>query len=468
MKFIDREAEMSRLERVVSEEQAALVVVWGRRRLGKSRLLAEWCGRHGGAYWVADESAAAIQRQYLAEELDRLFPGFSSVIYPDWSVLLDRLSSEANRSGWRGPVVLDEFPYLVAAAPELPSILQRWVDREKRAGGVVLALSGSSQRMMMTHVLNADAPLYGRADEILKLEPLLPGYIRDAVAGMSSQETLDFYAGWGGVPRYWELAQRFAGDHVAAIDELVLSPLGVLHDEVDRLLRQEMPSAVPLRPILDAIGLGAHRSSEIAGRLQTAATSITRSLQQLQALGYVRREVPFGVNEKRSKKALYKLGDPFLRLWFRGVASHRGVLQSASKAGRRKLLRGVWPHLRAEAWEELCRASVPFLRPCNRDWCRAGRLWADHEWDVVSNSLEGDLLLLGECKSLQRPASQRDINGIVKQLLGKGPPPLKQAAGMRTEYLVFVPEAEHPLPSLPPDVHVIEGSQVFSSLVRED
>ena len=468
VKFINRVEELRRLERVVAEEQAALVVVWGRRRLGKSRLLAEWCRRHGGAYWVADESAAAIQRQYLSEELDRAFPGFASVIYPDWSALLARLSSEASQRGWHGPVVLDEFPYLAAAAPELPSILQRWIDREKRTGGVVLALSGSSQRMMMDHVLHADAPLYGRADEVLKIEPLLPGYIRDAVHSMSSQETLDFYTGWGGVPRYWELAQRFAADHVDAIDELVLSPLGVLHDEVDRLLRQEMPSAVPLRPILDAIGLGAHRSSEIAGRLQRAATSITRSLQQLQSLGYVRREVPFGVDEKRSKKALYKLGDPFLRLWFKGVAAHRGVLQSASRAGRRKLLRGVWPHLRAEAWEELCRESVPFVRPCNRDWCRAGRLWGDNEWDLVSNSLDGDVLLIGECKSLLRPARPRDIGKIVEQLLSKGPPPLRHAAKMRTEYLVFVPEAEHPLPTLPHHVHVIEGKQVFSSLVQED
>ena len=468
MKFIDREAEMGRLERVVMGEQAALVVVWGRRRLGKSRLLAEWCCRHEGAYWVADESAAAIQRQYLSEEMDRVFPGFSSVVYPDWTALFNRLSSEASQRGWRGPLVLDEFPYLVAAAPELPSILQRWVDREKRTGGVVLALSGSSQRMMMSHVLNADAPLYGRADEILKIEPLLPGYIRDAVPNLTAQATLDFHTSWGGVPRYWELAQRFEDEYVAAIDELLLSPLGVLHDEIDRLLRQEMPSAIPLRPILDAIGLGAHRSSEIAGRLQTAATSITRNLQQLQSLGYVRREVPFGVNEKRSKKALYKLADPFLRLWFRVVASHRGGLQSASKTGRRKLLSAVWPQLRAEAWEELCRDSIPFLRPLNRDWHRAGRLWADHEWDLVSTSLEGDTLLLGECKSLLRPARSADINRIVGQLMSKGAPPLKTAAkGMHTEHLIFVPEARHPLPPLPHNVHVIEGKQVFSSLVHE-
>jgi AAA+ ATPase superfamily predicted ATPase len=467
MKFIDREEEMGRLDRVAAGSDAALVVVWGRRRLGKSRLLTEWCRKHGGTYWVADESAAAIQRRYLAEEMDAVFPGFSSVVYPDWTALFTRLSSEASQRGWHGPLVLDEFPYLVAVAPELPSILQRWVDREKRTGGVVLALSGSSQRMMMSHVLNSDAPLYGRADEILKIEPLRPGYIGEALPRLTPQAALDFYACWGGVPRYWELAHPFGADHTAAVDELVLSPLGVLHDEIERLLRQEMPSAIPLRPIMDAIGLGAHRSSEIAGRLQTAATSITRSIQQLQSLGYVRREVPFGLNEKRSKKAVYKLSDPFLRLWFNVVASHRGGLQSASKAGRRKLLSRVWPQLRAEAWEEICRDSVPFLRPLNRDWCRAGRYWAGHEWDLVSTSLEGDTLLLGECKSLSRPARPADINKIVAQLMGKGLPPLKDAEKLSKVYLIFVPAVESPAPSLPPNVHVVEGKQVFSALVQE-
>ena len=168
MKFIDREEETGRLDRIAGGNQAALAVVWGRRRLGKSRLLTEWCRKHGGTYWVADESAAAIQRRYLADEMDTVFPGFSLVVYPDWTALFTRLSTEASQRSWRGPLVLDEFPYLVAAAPELPSILQRWVDREKRTGGVVLALSGSSQRMMMSHILNSDAPLYGRADEILK------------------------------------------------------------------------------------------------------------------------------------------------------------------------------------------------------------------------------------------------------------------------------------------------------------
>ena len=135
MQFVDRHEELRRLDQAVLQGRPGLVVVWGRRRVGKSRLLAEWIGRTGGLYWVADESAAVIQRGYLAAELETILPGFASVDYPDWATLLERLSRDAAAVRWRGPLVLDEFPYLAAQTPELPSVLQKWIDREKRQGG---------------------------------------------------------------------------------------------------------------------------------------------------------------------------------------------------------------------------------------------------------------------------------------------------------------------------------------------
>lgn len=469
MDFINRGDEMNRLLHVVEQGQSALVVIWGRRRLGKSRLLTEWCKKVKGTYWVADESAPAIQRRYLADELAAVFPGFSDVSYPDWSVLLSRLSSEARQTGWRGPLVLDEFPYLVSGAPDLPSIMQKWIDREKREGGIILALSGSSQRMMFDSILNANAPLYGRADELFSLAPLLPGYICQATSLSDPQSLLDFYTCWGGVARYWELAQPFQGNHKEALDERVLSPLGVLHDEVNRLLREEIPSAMPLRPVMDAIGLGAHRTSEIAARLQIPATSLSRSLTQLQLLGYIRREIPYGENEKSSKKALYRLADPFLRLWFNVVAPHRGILQTASKAVRIKCLKESWPGLRAQAWEDLCRMALPQLRLFQREWHPAGRYWAGNqsEWDVVCQSLADDMLILGECKSLARPATRADIEKIIRDLMAKTLPDNIGTRQRQHEYVIFVPELAPNVGSLPGNIHIVDGQRVFRVLVAQ-
>ena len=112
------------------------------------------------------------------------------------------------------------------------------------------------------------------------------------------------WAAWGGVPRYWELASVIDGPMHRRIDHLVLDPMGPLHREPERLLLEEAPPAMEVRPVLDAIGMGAHRVSEIAGRLARAATSMSRPLQRLQELGLVRRETPFGEPERDIRASL--------------------------------------------------------------------------------------------------------------------------------------------------------------------
>jgi AAA+ ATPase superfamily predicted ATPase len=172
MKFLDRQSELARLDRVAASEESGLVVVYGRRRVGKTRLLLEWAKKHKGLYTVADLSAAELQRRYFAEALAEKLPGFSEVEYPDWRTLLSRAAREAQLADWPGPLIFDELPYLVLASPELPSVLQRWVDHEARESRLKVAVAGSSQRMMQGFVLSGDAPLFGRAKEILAVEPL--------------------------------------------------------------------------------------------------------------------------------------------------------------------------------------------------------------------------------------------------------------------------------------------------------
>src|SRR6185295_11651812 len=130
MKFLNRAAEMERLERLARREGGGLAVVYGRRRIGKTRLLLEWSKRHGGLYTVADQSSGEVQRRYFAEAVAEHLSGFGDVEYPDWRTLLVRLARDAQKESWRGPMILDELPYLVTASPELPSLLQRWMDHE--------------------------------------------------------------------------------------------------------------------------------------------------------------------------------------------------------------------------------------------------------------------------------------------------------------------------------------------------
>ena len=441
MRFLDRLDEMRRLDGAL-QRPGAFAVIWGRRRVGKSRLLIEWSRRHGGLYTVADQSAPSVQRRYLAAAVAERFPGFADVEYPDWHVFLMRLASEAERTGWQGPFVLDELPYLIAADPGLAGVLQNWIDRPERRLCVVV--SGSSLHMMHGAILDAGAPLYGRAVEAFAVRPLRPGHLSEVFAVDEERELVSMYALWGGMPRYWELAEPFGRDLEAAVDSLVLDPAGPLHEEADRLLLEETPPVAALRPLLDTIGTGAHRVSEIAGRLERPASSLSRPLASLVEMHFVRRETPFGSNPKSGKRSLYRIADPFLRLWFRVVAPHRAALAEAPRETRLHYWRRYRRSLEAYAWEELCRMSVPMLHRSDLPLARHGpfepaqRYWRGNapEHDVVALSVDGLRMLVGEAKwSAQEGAGGSEAAAHVRTSALPG------AMGVEAVHALFVPDA---------------------------
>lgn len=447
MQFLDRQEEMRRLTRLSSRKEAGLAIVYGRRRVGKTRLLLEWSSRTGGLYTVADQSSADIQRRYFAQAVAERMAGFADVEYPDWRGLLSRLSREAHAAGWRGPIIFDEFPYCVLSSPELPSVMQRWIDHEAREARLIVAIAGSSQRMMQGLVLDRQAPLFGRAQESFGLEGLEPTHLKDVFTRFADIEAVEAYAAWGGIPRYWELASELTGSTLSRVEELVLDPLGVLHHEPDRILIEDVPPALEARPILDAIGAGAHRLSEIAGRIGRPATSLWRPLDRLIGMGLVHRDTPFGESERGSRRSLYRIDDPFFRLWFRVVAPHRALLAQATKRGRRELLEKYWSGLLAQAWEDLCRHRVPRMHPQTLlsrrgPWGVASRWWRGgaSEWDVVAASTDGESVLVGEAKWQSKPFGKRDLERALAELSAK-PLPEMQPALRRQRLLrtLFVP-----------------------------
>ena len=409
MKFLDRNDEMRRLDSAL-RGGGAFAVIWGRRRVGKSRLLIEWCRRHDGLYTVADRSAPAVQRRYLAAAVAERFPGFDDVEYPDWRAFLSRLAAEATAANWPGPFVLDELPYLAAADPAIVGALQNWLDAPGHR--LTLVTSGSSVRMMHGTILDGGSPLYGRAAQAFALRPLAAGYLGDVFPRASPSNLIRAYAAWGGMPRYWELAEPFGVDIAAAVDALVLDPAAPLHDEPNRLLQAEMPPAMALRPLLDVIGNGAHRVSEIAGRLGRPASSLAGPIASLVEMGLVRREIPFGSNPRSGKRSLYRIADPFLRLWFRVVAPNRAALADAPRETRLFYWRKHRAALEGEAWEELCRMSTATLHRAETPLRGYGpfesgqRYWrgGEPELDVLARSVDGRRLLVGEAKWSASPA----------------------------------------------------------------
>ncbi len=466
MIFLNRKEELERLDGLTQGPNAGLAVLYGRRRVGKTRLLLQWVKKRKGAYWVADQSAEQLQRRYFAASLSRVLPDFDAVEYPDWQSLLTRLTREVRRVGWRGPLVIDELPYLVAACPTLPSVLQRWIDHEAKEAGLIVALAGSSQRMMQGLVLDRAAPLFGRAQEVFEVFPLAPEFLSSAFPTAGVARLVEAFAAWGGVPRYWELAQAVEEESISdQIDRLVLDPLGPLHQEPDRLLLEETPPAIELRPILDVIGAGVHRVSEIAGRIGKPATSMARPLERLRSLSLIHREIPFAESEKKSRRALYRIADPFLRLWFRVVAPHRSDLASLPRRSRGTILQNYWGGLLSEAWEQLCRHQLPRrVIPSLGDeaWGSAGRWWHGNlpEWDVVAGALTGKRLLLGEAKWSKRPFDKKSLLKLARELKDRPTPQLPRP--WRNPEIIralFVPDIKGNLSSIEA-VKIVRGADL--------
>ena len=413
--FLDRARELSRLRRALSRPHGSLIVVYGRRRCGKSRLLQEALRGHRHAYYLADLSDAAIQRHALSVEAGRVVPGFAAASYGDWAAVLDTWRMRAPADAW---LVLDEMRYLVQVSPALPSIIQRIIDTPGERPLRLLAC-GSSQRMMHGLVLDETAPLYGRAAEIVQVAPMPPEALPHALQ-LDAEESVVAYSIWGGLPRNWELAADY-GSTSEALAALVLDRNGVLHSEPTRLLMDDMRSAVQANSLLGLIGSRCHRLSELAGRVGQPATNLSRPLSRLIDLGYVRREVPFGESTRSTRRSLYRLDDPFLLFWYRFVAPNRSRLEiDLIDPVHTEVQARLAGHV-AEVWEWLARRSVPHVTIDDLHWDRASRWWGTGtggeplEIDVVAESSDRRHLLLGEVKWSDRADPAGILAGLVRK-----------------------------------------------------
>jgi AAA+ ATPase superfamily predicted ATPase len=277
----------------------------------------------------------------------------------------------------------------------------------------------------------------------------------DAVAAV------EVYAAFGGVPRYWDLMRegRYATAE-EALDRLVFSPQGVLHEEAERVLRDEEAAAME-RAVCELIGRGARRPSELAARLGVKDTSLAKPLRHLTELGLIERQAPYDFESGRpvsgGRRAFYKLQDPFLALWYACVRPYLSGLNLSAATARRHA-REAWGHHVAAVWEDLCRQQWHRLGHAAVEWEPAGRYWVSREftgaeWDVVSVSSDGKHVFLGECKWM-RDATRAKLDAVIRTIKRRATPLLPHHP--KVQWGLFIPDKGR----LPPE---IEGVTIFDA-----
>ena len=425
MEFIDRKKEFERLQKSLNREKPQFIVVYGRRRIGKSTLIKKVMDfSRGDIYFLADKTSEPSQRQLISATIDMTIEGFATANYPTWESLLLSLNRSIDH---RITVCLDEFPYLVKSCPALPSIIQKLLDDKKLKYDLIIC--GSSQQMMQGFVLDSKEPLYGRADEIIKMKPIAPAFVSQAFRCDAAQAVRE-YAVWGGVPRYWELRENYDSLY-DAIEHLLLTSEGTLYDEPSKLLYDEMRDTVQASSILSFIGNGANKLSEIAARAEKQATDITPHLSRLKELGFINKEIPFGDSEKKSKKGLYHISDPLLRFHYRYVIPYRSLIELGNSQAVLNVFKNGENDYVSRTWEELCRNHITAHGLDGIMYQMASRWWGSYyneekqqylpvELDVVAESFDGKHLFLGECKWQEHIDAKEELSRL--QTIVKGLP----------------------------------------------
>jgi AAA+ ATPase superfamily predicted ATPase len=435
--FIGRQRELAQLETLYATGQAALFILYGRRRVGKTELLRHLCQDKPGLFFVATMASDIEQLAEFSQVVWRAThpdvpPGFT---FPSWESAFGALADLPGRP----VVVLDEFTYLMSGNRSIPSILQKVWDEKLQHCPLLLVLCGSYIGMMETEVLGYHAPLYGRRSGNLLLLPLELTDVPAFFPRYAPVRQLEAWAVLGGMPYYLSLFTD-ARDLFVNIRQRVLDPQGILYHEPRLLLMEELREPRNYFSILRAIAHGRTRLGEIdqAAGLGNPHTT-GRYLDILQQMRYVRREVP--VTESRpekSKKGLYRITDPFLRFWFRYVHPHSAALEMG--LGDAILEREVRPGFDgyvAGAFEDAARFHVARLARANRLPFRPDRIggWWDRtaEIDVLAIGDREQRALAGECKWSVRPVGV----DILEDLKMKTQALLSQNPGLRVDYALF-------------------------------
>jgi len=425
LKFVDREMELSLLNDLFQRRSAQLLVLYGRRRIGKTTLLTHWLSGLEGRYfyWVATQTSTVNQLRGFSQALysflnpgSRIDPTFS---YASWEAAFDEIHRAAAQE--RFVVILDEFTYIIQANPEVSSILQHaWDHQLKERANVFLILTGSLAGMIQRHVLDYQAPLYGRATGRIRLRALPFGALVDVLPRYKADQRVAVYAIAGGVPAYLELFN----DNLSIIENLqqrIVTPANIMMEDAVFLLHEQLDEPRNYMAIIEAIAAGHHTLSDLARMAGISRTHISKYLGVLQELGYVERQVPATVRRpQKSRKGRYVIVDPYMRFYFRFLYPNLSFLERGMQQQTISLLQDhLADFIGTHTFEELCQdwitvqadlGKLPFLPD------RVGGFWSPQaQVDVVATSWRTKNILLGECKWVQGKVGR----GVVRQLAEK-------------------------------------------------
>ncbi|MEE0667313.1 ATP-binding protein [Holdemanella biformis] len=410
MRFIGRKNELHTLNTEYNRN-SSFVVIYGRRRVGKTTLIKEFLKNKTAFYYLATEELESQSMKRLANVIARTTKNtlLQKIEFTDWLDLFQLIADYKPEE--KKVLVIDEFPYLVRTYSAFPSILQNAWDEFLKDSNVMLILSGSLIGMMQKHALSYDSPLYGRRTAQMRLTPLPFTSIYET-QNLPFEQAVEQFALTGGVPKYLEFFED-GRPLEEQLKDAVFSKNGFLYEEPNFLLKSEFLTAVNYFSIIKTIADGNHKLGKIASALGQESSSLTPYLSTLSDLGFIEKRTPITEkNPEKSRKGLYFIADNFLRFWFCYVYPYKGeleldnmqiVLDEIHKDFKEKFVAFAYEDICKDIFAKLCSNNAISFVPS-----RIGSYWlndydGDTEINVMSVDHQNKQVFAGECKYHTKP-----------------------------------------------------------------
>lgn len=400
--FINREEELNHLNSEYEKDAPQFIVIYGRRRVGKTSLIEEFLkDRKDAIYYLADQQVEQQQVEDFKEQVHE-YTGDEFLVkttFKNWDQLFSYLTRTIPKDK-RITIAIDELTYIIKSNPAFPSILQKYWDRFFSKSRVLLIASGSLVGLMLKRVLNYGAPLYGRRTSQIHLKPFNFELSSRFMEKRGIEDRIVLYSITGGVAKYLAMIENDTVQEF--LKRKFVEKEGFFYQEGMFLISQEFKNPNVYLSILKSIASGNTKLNEISNFLGVESKKISRYLDVLHATGMVEREVPITEDPLKSRRGVYKLKDNYLKFWFRFIFPNRSKIEIRDTE---ELLTSIWSSLPlhvSSTFEDVCteflmklnsRGELPFsLSKVGRWWHKA------EEIDLIALNEGEKKILFGECK----------------------------------------------------------------------
>ena len=416
--FFNRKEELKYLDAKYNSGESELLIFWGRRRIGKTFLLKQFCDKFHGIFLMATASTSQDNLESFSSELADYFNDERLQIHSlrNWDEFFIYLDEKIQE---RTPVVIDEYPYLVENNPAISSNFQKyWDKRLQKNSNVMLILNGSAISMMEKETLEYRSPLYGRRSGQWFLEAFDVISANEFFNFKNLTQAIEAYTVSSGIPYYCKILSQ-QPDIYSAIRKKILTKGEVLFEEVDFLLRQEFRTPRSYFPILKSIAQGSHKFGEISSKTGYDKSNLTKYLSSLEKLKLIRREAPVTERKpEKSRKNLYFLNDNFVSFWFTFVLPHLVHLEfDKADAIMNKF---VIPNFNNYVSQNVEPIIVELLKndffKLGLDFNKIGRYWDKNtEIDIWGETTENKLII-GEIKWTESPCKKKALFDLIDKV----------------------------------------------------